>query len=92
MASDNRLTELEGLLDEYDAAADSAKKNISLGIVREIRRLNKAHRNFARPVEKPVMIGGQTRGDADDAAAAIDRLAVEVTAEQYYSKTITIDH
>jgi hypothetical protein len=37
------------------------------------------------------MIGGQTRG-ATDAASAIDQLAVEVEAERFYGKTITIDH
>jgi hypothetical protein len=37
------------------------------------------------------MIGGKTRGTTT-AADAIDQLAVEVEAERFYGKTITIDH
>jgi hypothetical protein len=87
LASAKPLTDLEALLDAHAKAADpkaSAKK-----IVAEIRRLHKAHRDFARPVEKPMMIGGQTRGTSN---SSIDRLAVEVSAERFYEKTITIEH
>jgi hypothetical protein len=37
------------------------------------------------------MIGGRTRGDAS-VADAIDRLAMEISAQRFYGKTITIDH
>ncbi len=88
LASAKPLAELEALLDRQ-AAEDSAA--LQSEIVSEIRRLYKAHRNFSRPVEKPVMIGGRTRGDGDT-FSSIDRLAVEISAEQFYGKTITIDH
>lgn len=91
LASKEPLAGLESLLDKYVApAADAAaKKKLGAEIVAEVRRLQKENRNFARPVEKPVMIGGRTRGDDP---AAIERLATEVTAERFYDKTITIEH
>lgn len=92
LASAEPLAELESLLDRHDAADAGARAAIVPEIVGEIRRVTKAHRDFARPVEKPVMIGGQTRGGPADATTAIDRLAVEIEAERFYGKTITIDH
>ncbi len=89
LAAVEPLTELEAMLDRLDAGtADS--KALAKEIVAEVRRLNKATRNFARPVERPVMIGGQTRGGPS--GSVIDQLAVEINAEQFYGKTITIDH
>jgi hypothetical protein len=87
LASAEPLADLEALLDAHEAAPD--KKQSASKIVAEIRRLHKAHRDFARPIEKPTMIGGQTRGTN---ASSIDRLAVEVSAERFYEKTITIEH
>jgi len=92
LASVEPLPDLQALIDKHDAADAAVKKTLGTDIVAEIRRLHKQHRNFARPVEKPVIIGGQTRGENDDPTAAIDRLAVEVSAENFYGKTITIDH
>jgi hypothetical protein len=91
LASVDPLKDLERLIDRHGAAEAADKKAVAESIIAEVRRLNKANRNFARPVERPVMIGGQTRGDTD-AASAIDQLAVEVEAERFYGKTITIDH
>ena len=91
LAAVEPLTELEALLDRHEAGDATAKKALAKSVVDEVVRLNRAHRKFARPVERPVMIGGQTRGTGT-ASAAIDQLAVEVEAEQFYGKTITIDH
>jgi len=88
LASTEPLAPLESLLDSL--RADGAdRKRVSTEIVEEVRRLHKEHRRFARPVEKPVMIGGLTRGAQ---SASIDHLAVEISAERFYGKTITIDH
>ena len=89
LAAAEPLSELESLLDRHGAAEGDAKKQIAREAVAEIRRQHKAHRQFARPIEKPMMIGGQTRGGP---AVSIDRLALEVTAERFYAKTITIEH
>jgi hypothetical protein len=91
LASVEPLAALEGLLARYESAEADAKKGLSGEILAEIRRLHRAHRDFARPAEKPVMIGGRTRGETPG-TDAIDRLAVEVSAQRFYGKTITIDH
>ena len=91
LASTEALADLDKLLDRHAAADAGAKKTLTTSIVEEVRRLNKAHRNLARPVERPVMIGGQTRANTSP-VDAIDQLAVEVEAERFYGKTITIDH
>ncbi len=91
LASVEPLEDLDRLLAEHAAADAAAKKDLGSAIVDEIRRLHKAHRQFSRPIEKPVMIGGATRGSATG-ESAIDRLAVEISAERFYGKTITIDH
>lgn len=93
LASAKPLTDLEDLLDRYESAGgDGPKAELGKQIIDEIRRQHKAHRNFSKPVEKPILIGGQTRGEADSLTDAIDRLATEVSFESFYSKTITIDH
>jgi len=93
LASKEPLTELEALLDRYESVEQpAARTELEAQIIGEIRRQHKAHRDFSRPVEKPVMIGGQTRGDAGSITDAIDRLALEVSSDSFYSKTITIDH
>jgi len=92
IASRDRLTDLDRLLDEYEAADEAGRDALGPEVVAEIRRQHKAHRDFSRPVSKPVMIGGRTRGETAVDETAIDYLATEVTAEQFYAKTITIDH
>lgn len=91
LASVEPLAELESLLTRLESAEAADGKSLSEAIVAEVRRLHKQHRNFSRPVERPVMIGGQTRGGGP-AGSAIDQLAVEISAERFYGKTITIDH
>jgi hypothetical protein len=91
LASVDPLHELESLIAKHEAADGKSRKELGTRIVTEIRRLHKQHRNFSRPVEKPVIIGGQTRSGGDE-NSAIDRLAVEVEAETFYGKTITINH
>jgi hypothetical protein len=93
LASKEPLTELESLLDRYESVEQQTEKTeLGTEIIGEIRRQQRANRDFSRPVEKPVVIGGQTRGDAGSITDAIDRLATEVTSSGFYSKTITIGH
>jgi hypothetical protein len=90
LASVDPLNELDRLLEQHDQAGGSADSaELSDAIVAEIRRVQKANRNFSKPVEKPVMIGGRTRDANSD---ALDQLATQVTAEKFFGKTITIDH
>ena len=89
LAAVEPLATLESLLDKY-ASSEGARKEIGAEVIAEIRRQHKVHRQFSRPIEKPMMIGGQTRGASS--GASIDRLAMEVSAERFYAKTITIEH
>jgi hypothetical protein len=92
LASAEPLTDLDKLIERHETAPAEGKKALGAQIVEEIRRQHKAHRDFARPVEKPVVIGGQTRGGEASPNDAIDRLALEVKGQGFYSKTITIGH
>ena len=91
LASIEPLVELDALLASLESADAAGNEAATDAIVAEVRRLHKAHRNFARPVEQPVMIGGQTRSGGPT-GSTIDQLAVEISAERFYGKTITIDH
>jgi hypothetical protein len=91
LASAEPLEGLDGLLADYDDAEGGSREKLGEAIVAEIRRVNKENRQFSRPVEKPVMIGGQTRADTTP-ESEIDRLAVQISAQRFYGKTITIDH
>jgi hypothetical protein len=88
LASAEPLTKLEGLLERQATTEAPALTALNEQIVEEIRELHRAHRDFSRPAEKPVMIGGQLRASG----GPIDHLAVEISAERFYGKTITIDH
>jgi hypothetical protein len=90
LAASEPLADLDRLLDGLDAVAAAERDALDVKIVAEIRRQQKAHRDFSRPVDKPVLIGGQTRGEP--AIEDLQHLAVEVTAERFYGKTITIEH
>jgi hypothetical protein len=92
LASREPLNELDALLAEHEAADAERRRDLSPAIVQEVRRLQKESRQFARAVEKPVMIGGRTRNSIADPETAIDQLAVEIRSDGLYGKTITIDH
>lgn len=92
LASAEPLEQLDRLLADHAATSEPmARKETSGAVVAEIRRLHSAHRKFAAAVEKPVSIGGRTRGEPTS-EAEIDRIAVEVSADGFFGKTITIDH
>lgn len=96
LASHEPQLELERLIEEHDVADKVSRTGLVRDIVKEIRGLQKVNRAFARKAEKPVIIGGQTRGGSEvvdeDATAFIDQIAVEIKAEGFYSKTISIEH
>jgi Domain of unknown function (DUF4384) len=86
LASAERLTGLETLLSTYATASQSEQSQIATNIVSEIREVKKRYRQFATLAERPVPIAGNTRGED------IGDLAVEITAQNFYSKTFTIEH
>ena len=83
LASTQRLTELETMLDAYAAAPPAEQPPLASNIVAEIRDLRRRYRQLAAPAERPVPIAGNMREDAQ---------AVEIKATNFYSKTFTIEH
>ena len=83
LASAQRLTELETLLDAYATAPPAEQPQLASNIVTEIRDLRRRHRQLAAPAERPVPIAGNLREDVP---------AVEIKATNFYSKTFTIEH
>jgi Domain of unknown function (DUF4384) len=96
LASSERLTGLENLLAEY-AQADSAKKGVvAARVVDEIKETKKRFRTFVTLAERPISIAGNVRGEGakavDPDRVDIATLATEISANNFFSKTITIDH
>src|SRR5262245_26335289 len=86
LAAAERLTDLETLLSGYAAAPQAEQPQLASNILTEIREVKKRYRQLATPAERPVPIAGNMRGpDIADAA-------VEITANNFYSKTFTIEH
>jgi hypothetical protein len=95
LATANRLTELEHLINEYESADKSNKITIGEKIILETRRLRKKHRKFKSHVEKPVSIIGKMRGTEKTKAAGLEDIAdyaFEISANNFFSRTFTIDH
>jgi len=95
IASTERLLDLEVKLGNY-FSADSSKRQLMAGdIVSEIRSVRKHYATFATLAEKPVTIGGNIRGTEKVEAARrpdVATIATQISAKNFYSKTITIDH
>ncbi|MDP1676759.1 MAG: DUF4384 domain-containing protein [Bacteroidota bacterium] len=96
LASVERLIDLENKLSEYTGAAPEKKKDLVAGIVTEIKEIKKKYRTYSTIAERPISIAGNVRGTKSD-AVDIDRidiatLATEISANNFYSKTITIEH
>jgi hypothetical protein len=85
MASTQRLTELETLLDAYAAAPPAEQPTQATHIVAAIRDLKRQYRQLAAPAERPVPIAGNMR--------PVEPVqALEIKATNFYSKTFTIEH
>jgi len=95
IASTERLLDLEVKLGNY-FSADSSKRQLMAGdIVSEIRSVRKHYATFATLAEKPVTIGGNIRGTEKVEGARrpdVATIATQISAKNFYSKTITIDH
>jgi len=96
LASMERLTDLENKLSQYTDAAQDKKKDLVAGIVTEIKEIKKKYRTYSTIAERPISIAGNVRG-TKSGSVDIDRidiatLATEISANNFYSKTITIEH
>ena len=95
LASVERLTELENLVNAYESADKANRGELGKKIVAEIRRLRKKHRKFKTYAEKPVAVIGNMRGSAKTKAVGLKDLAdhaVEISTTNFFSRTYTIDH
>lgn len=95
LASSERLLDLEALLGSYKSADDSKKPPLADQILAEIRTVKRKFRTFTTLAERPVTIGGNIRGveKAEESKRPdVSTIATEITANNFYSKTFTIDH
>jgi hypothetical protein len=95
IASTDRLLDLEAKLGNYFSADESQKETLAGNIVSEIRGVRKHYSTFATIAEKPLTIGGNIRGTQKVEGARrpdVATIATHITANNFYSKTITIDH
>ena len=82
LASSQRLTDVEKLLDTYAAAQPAEQPQVATNVLAEIRNLIKRHRSSVQP-GRPVPIAGNMRKGVE---------GVEINAHNFYSKTFTIEH
>ncbi len=92
LASAERLSDLEILIDDYKSAESSGRPEMASRIVERIRALRKAHRKLATAAERPVSIAGNVRSTGPEDKSWLDRISVEISAKDFYSKAFTIDH
>jgi hypothetical protein len=95
IASADRLPDLENAWRSYLAAAPAKKLETAQLVVNGIKEVKKKYRTFQTLAERPISIAGNVRGSkssTDPNRVDIADLATEVSASNFYSKTITIDH
>ena len=95
LGSNQRLLDLEALLSKY-ADADAAKKPaVAKDVISEIRNVRRHYKSFTTLAERPISIGGNVRGLGKEAGSSvldIARVASEISATNFFGKTLTIDH
>ncbi|MFH0990280.1 MAG: DUF4384 domain-containing protein [bacterium] len=95
LASAERLTDLEKMLQQYKAADASAKPALAKDIVTEIRNVRKRYKTFTTYAERPISIGGNVRGVERAPSASrpdVASIATEISANNFYGRTFTLDH
>lgn len=95
LASTERLLEIETKISDYLDADASKKPAMAATIVNEIRGARQRYATFATLAEKPLTIGGNVRGtDKVEGSRRPDvaDIATQISANNFYGKTITIDH
>jgi len=95
LASTERLLDLEAKINNYLSADTSKRQTMASDIVSEIRGVRKRYSTYATIAEKPLTIGGNIRGMEEVKESArldVANIALHISANNFYSKTITIDH
>ena len=96
LASSERLTDLEKNLQSFFNAPAEKKSDAAALVVNEIKDIKKRFRTFSTLAERPISIAGNVRGEQtraiDPDRVDIATLATDVSANNFFTKTITIDH
>jgi hypothetical protein len=95
LASTERLLDIETKISDYFDADASKKPALAATIVNEIRGARQRFATFATLAEKPLTIGGNVRGTEkveESHRPDVADIATEISANNFYGKTITIDH
>jgi hypothetical protein len=95
LASEERLTEVEYLFNQYETAEPSRKSEIAGQMIAEIHNMEKQHRDLLAGAERPAVVGGVVRGveraqgqDPSDIAT----ISTEISSADFFSKTFNIQH
>lgn len=95
LASGQRLTDLESLLGKYRESTGGKKTDLAKEVISEIRNVRKRFRTFTTYAERPISIGGNVRGVTEQSETErfdVATIAHEISANNFYGKTFTIDH
>lgn len=96
MASNVRLTDLESQMESYIIASGDKQKAMFGNVISEIKDIKKKFRSFQTLAERPISIAGNVRGTKAEKVNVdkfdVATLATEISANNFYSKTITIEH
>jgi len=94
LASTHRLPELE-LFFTKNAEGTGDRKAHAQQVLAQIQKIKDRNRMLTARPERPVTIGGSVRGKTHDKILSLiesDHIAVEVSAHNFYSRTIAIEH
>lgn len=91
LASATPLSTLEDLVAEHDEVAEGGREALVKAIIEEIRVLRKKNMRFEVAAERPVQLGGTFRS-AGETSDVIETYAQTYSANDFFSKSYTIDH
>ena len=96
LASTKKLEKLEKLYLTYSGLTNNLEiKASARSILNEIKNLKHQHSTLTAAAERPVRLGGSFRSIGKDEKTLIpdiSKIAIEISALNFYSRTITIDH
>jgi hypothetical protein len=96
LASATRLESIEKSFMRYETGPKAEKATLAAQVINDIREVRKQFRSYATIGERPISIGGNVRGTAPAPNTArrpdVSDIAIEITANNFYVKTITLDH
>ena len=95
LASATRLNELEALFKKNESGGGVNRQKRAKQILTQVRKIKRRYRKLTTDAERPVPIGGSVRGIKKDKGIApldFEAIAAEVSADNFYSRTFTIEH